>query len=238
MRQRIVGEGPLGRSMISSRVLEDLRRDIILGNLDYGEPLVERDIADRFGISRGPVRRAFHVLEQEGLLQTLWNGRTTVIGLSPEDVADLYELRGTLETRAIRDAVMRKGKSDYEIERLAHLAEETRSDGRSSREVAEADIEFHRAIVLLADNRPLFRAWDLHQPTFECLLEITNSLGENEARAAYHLDIVRAIRRGDTEAAVRSLLDSLERGADVVRRCLAEVHEDPSIRRRLMDLSS
>ncbi len=79
-----------------------LREAVIDGTLQAGTPLVEARVADELAVSRGPVRSALHVLEGEGLVRTLPNGRTSVVGFAADDLDDLFRVRFELEGTAIR----------------------------------------------------------------------------------------------------------------------------------------
>jgi DNA-binding GntR family transcriptional regulator len=92
----------LGRSIYSGWVAAVLREAIIDGTLASGTPLVEARVADELAVSRGPVRSALQVLEGEGLVRTLPNGRTSVVGFGAEDLRDLFRVRFELESTAIR----------------------------------------------------------------------------------------------------------------------------------------
>lgn len=78
-------------------VLSSLRLDIVEGRLAPGDRLVERDIAERLGVSRSPVREAVRQLMFEGFLVALSPRRIVVRELSRSDVEDLYDVREGLE---------------------------------------------------------------------------------------------------------------------------------------------
>ena len=88
-------------------VAASLRDMIINGELEAGERLVERDLADRFGISRIPMREAIQRLEREGLLDIFRNRGAVVRMLSASDVQEIYDLRALLEGDAIYRSVKR-----------------------------------------------------------------------------------------------------------------------------------
>lgn len=92
----IAGGGPLHLSSqrLSEGVYERLVADIRSGVLRPGDPLRDRDVAERLGVSRTPVREAIQRLERAGLLD-VWPGRQTrVRQLSESDIERLYEYFG------------------------------------------------------------------------------------------------------------------------------------------------
>jgi GntR family transcriptional regulator of vanillate catabolism len=88
-------------------VLVALRKMIASGELPAGERLMEIPTADRFGVSRMPVRMAFRTLEQEGLLVRHGGRGFQVRSLSVEDIAGAVEVRGVLEGLAARQCAER-----------------------------------------------------------------------------------------------------------------------------------
>ena len=74
-----------------------LRDDIISGALSPGERILEEVIAERYNVSRTPLREALLQLEQEGLLERFSKRGMTVTGLSLKEVSELYEVRARLE---------------------------------------------------------------------------------------------------------------------------------------------
>ena len=74
-----------------------LRDDIISGTLSPGERILEEAIAERYSVSRTPLREALLQLEQEGLLERFSKRGMIVTGLSLKEVSELYEVRARLE---------------------------------------------------------------------------------------------------------------------------------------------
>lgn len=84
------------------RVFEKLRQAIITGELQPGERLVERTLAEQLGVSRTPVREAISMLELEGLLTYLPKTGAVVSRVSDAEVLEIYQIRAVLEGLAAR----------------------------------------------------------------------------------------------------------------------------------------
>ncbi|QFT29893.1 GntR family transcriptional regulator (plasmid) [Roseibium porphyridii] len=91
----------------SSIVFSALRKAIIEGQLEEGEPLRQDEIARLFNTSRIPVREAISRLEEQGLVRTQRYKGAVVAGLSPTETAEIFDLRALVEPEIIRDAVPR-----------------------------------------------------------------------------------------------------------------------------------
>src|SRR5215471_6358552 len=97
---------PASEMRESDRVYESLRSMAIAFKFKPGERLTELDIAERFSVSRTPVREALNRLVNEGFLVADGRG-FAVRDLDPKECFDLYELRLALEFTAVRLAVQR-----------------------------------------------------------------------------------------------------------------------------------
>ena len=86
-------------------VYEALRRAIIEGDIAEGESLRQEEIAQKFNISRIPVREALFRLEQHGLIATQRYKGAVVAGLSIEEIEEIFEFRALIEAETIRLAV-------------------------------------------------------------------------------------------------------------------------------------
>ena len=136
-------------------VAASLREMIINGELQAGERLVERDLAERFGISRIPMREAIQRLEREGLLDIFRNRGAVVRMLGASDVQEIYDMRVLLEGDAIYRSVKR-----FDDETLARAELVHRLLGESSvpRRQGELNREFHALLYSCCGNERLLKA--------------------------------------------------------------------------------
>jgi DNA-binding GntR family transcriptional regulator len=106
---------------LHGEIVTRLRDYIVDNNLPEGARIPERRLCEMFGISRTPVREALKVLASEGLVNLLPNRGSRVRSLSEQDICDLFDLMGGLESLAGRLACERITEEEVaEIERLHH----------------------------------------------------------------------------------------------------------------------
>jgi len=151
------------RTNLSDVALQYLRRQIINGELQPQEKLVETDIAHTLGISRGPVRDALKQLAVEGLVDYQPNKGCSVALLSPKDAYEVFFLRGNLELIALRHS---GGVSEDALSAMARALEDM-DRAASSDNTADsitADEHFHLQIVRSAGVDMLTRMWDQLTP--------------------------------------------------------------------------
>ncbi|KVL33189.1 GntR family transcriptional regulator [Burkholderia territorii] len=136
-------------------VAASLREMIINGELQAGERLVERDLAQRFGISRIPMREAIQRLEREGLLDIFRNRGAVVRMLSASDVQEIYDMRTLLEGDAIYRSVKRL---DDETLARAELVHRLLGESNVPRRQGELNREFHALLYSCCGNERQLKA--------------------------------------------------------------------------------
>jgi DNA-binding GntR family transcriptional regulator len=134
-------------------VYDRLREDILSEELTEGAPLVELDLAARYGTSRTPVREALRRLEHDGLIER-HDRSFTVRATSPEQVLEIYEIRIALEGIAARSAA--EHRSSYHLARLRGAIEDMRAaDPGDPRAMAATNLRFHQALWSAGRNATL-----------------------------------------------------------------------------------
>ncbi|MFJ3493995.1 GntR family transcriptional regulator [Streptomyces sp. NPDC086091] len=187
---------PLGA--VRERVLAALRREIIAGRLRPGDRLVERELADRFGVSRVPVREAIRALVAEGFVLFETPRRTVVRRLSPTDVKELFELREALEVYAAGLAATRATPEALaELrELLDRAAEATRAGDAET--ITDVNTRFHDGILALAGNSLLI---SVMEPVDGRLRWLTRQNEEWPQLLTEHRELYDAIASGDPHRA-------------------------------------
>jgi DNA-binding GntR family transcriptional regulator len=145
----------------SSSTYTRLKQAILSGEIGEGESLVESVLAERFEVSRTPVREALTRLEHDGLVERRDRG-LEVRSRSPEEILDIYETRIVLEAKAA--AVACERRTDFDLMRLRQLLER----GEALRDAADVDPdvlaehnrEFHGAVWRASRNESLIDLLD------------------------------------------------------------------------------
>jgi DNA-binding GntR family transcriptional regulator len=191
-------------------IADAVREEILDGRLPAGSRLVETELAERFGVSRGPVRDALAELAREGLAVDLPRRGTFVSSLTEADLDEVYVIRRAIEEAAVRLAVERASDADVEGLRAA-LVEVEAAYGRGDLAAAwDADMAFHRIYCRLAGNGRLLALFDeLASQTvllMRTALATRASLGWTPP-VEYHRRIADAIAARDVEAAAAAVGD-------------------------------
>jgi DNA-binding GntR family transcriptional regulator len=147
---------------VSGTIATQIRSNILSGALRPSQPLSESEIAKQLGVSRGPVREALQRLVQEGLLVRIPNRGVFVTDITPEDVAEIYEARQTLEARCgAKVLAADDGVLERTVRELRAIVEEIGPAERSGRwrDVVELDLRFHSCLVAASGNSRIQRAY-------------------------------------------------------------------------------
>lgn len=197
-----LGSQRLGDTFVPLGVLVygRLRDDIASGHFKPGERLKERQLADRYGVSRIPVRDALLKLEKEGFLVTLPRRGMVVRTLTAQDLEDLFDIREALEGQIMRLAARRATPTDKEnLQKLIVRARDALVSGDDN-ELRSANFELHQVISECAHN-PLLRA--LMEPLEARMFWIFKREADPEKMHVEHVGLVDAICSGDETLASR-----------------------------------
>ncbi|MEV6739825.1 GntR family transcriptional regulator [Streptomyces sp. NPDC051104] len=187
---------PLGA--VRERVLATLRQEIIAGRLRPGDRLVERELAERFGVSRVPVREAIRALVAEGFVLFETPRRTVVRRLTPTDVKELFELREALEVYAAGLATARAGETDLaELAELLDQAAAATAVG-DAETITDINTRFHDRILAMAGNSLLI---SVMEPVDGRLRWLTRQNEEWPQLLTEHRELYEAIASGDPDRA-------------------------------------
>jgi DNA-binding GntR family transcriptional regulator len=206
------------RPTAQDRAAAALRAAILEGELRPGQRVNQETWAARAGVSAIPVREALRALAGEGLVEYRPRRGYAVTELDLADLEDVYALRRTLESEALRRGVPHAGPDD-----LAAL--EAAADDCAVTDVAArlaANRRFHSLLHGLAGSRQLLRLIDLLWDSTEAYRALYYALpGEAEEADRAHRVLLAAVAAHDAEGAVAAQDAHRERALARLRQALA-----------------
>lgn len=148
-------DGKTGNQPLSTNLYTELQEDILTGKLQSGEKLTEQKICNEYKVSRTPVREALRQLEMDGLIENIPNRGAFVIGLTPQDIQDMYALRKLYEVQAVRWAIERI--TEEELDELQETFEfmEFYTMKNDINKMQSINMAFHQIIYNATHNRML-----------------------------------------------------------------------------------
>ena len=204
--------------------LEKMRSAIFDGHVQPGERLVERRLCEQLAVSRSVVREVLRHLEAEGLIDSIPGKGPVVATLSPNQAAQIYELRSLLEGQAA--FLCAKNASDKSFEYLSHLNHRTQDafENDDLHQVMSRTSDFYEAMFI---SSGMGIAWDVVQSLnarINRLRFITISTPGRKADAAAEMAaLVNALARRDPKGARQASHDHMKRVAEIASSRLTNV---------------
>jgi len=191
---------------LSTDLYINLRKDILQGRLKQGEKLTEQKICDEYGISRTPVREAFRQLELEGFIETMPNRGAFVRGFSPQDIQDMYELRKAYEILAVKWAIDRITKEEFDKLEEAFEFMEFYTQKKDAEKMLNINMSFHELIYKASHNRILYNALSSYQ-FYMKYSKVNKSYTANHLEKVLdeHRAIFDAFKKKDVEAGINAI---------------------------------
>ena len=199
-----------------------LVRDAILGfRLQPGQRLVERELVEQLGVSRATVREVLRQLAVEGLVTVVPQRGAIVTALSPDDAADLYEMRASLEALAVQRFVQRATPDQVAALRAAVVEIERTADGDPQDQLHAKD-RFYEVLLAGSGSRPLQETLAGLQARVRLLRATSLAVPGRPREAAAELRaVVDAVEAGDADAASAACARHIHNAA---RTALARLH--------------
>ncbi|WMY11779.1 GntR family transcriptional regulator [Paraburkholderia phenoliruptrix] len=180
-----------------------MRRRILDNEWPPGYQATEQEAADQMGMSRTPIREAFHRLQQEGLVTVVPRHGARVLPVSSTDMREIYAILTSLESTAA-ELVAQRGLSSDALQPLeeATAAMDDALNRDDLKAWAAADERFHACLLDLCGNRLLkgvvLNFWDRAHRARMVTLRLRPKPYDSTHE---HSELVDAIRRGDAAAA-------------------------------------
>jgi len=226
MTEALKSVNPIARDSVEDRVADALRGLIVTGQLPEGTPLVQRDLAQRLGVSQTPIRVGLNELQRVGLVSVGDTGRAFVSRLTREDLEEIYAARRGLEGLAARVGAAAVGPA--ELTRMRKLL--TELEGLAKVQDVDGYLrvrwEFHAACYeaagrprLLAEVERLF--WRAER--YNRLVLSTRERFRGSVRN--YRRFYEACKAGDARAAARVVEESTQWAVDLIWNSLPSEHE-------------
>jgi len=189
--------------MSSINIVETLREDIVTGRISAGDELRQTALADRFGVSRIPIRDAISALAKEKLVVVSSGQGAKVVKLTVKEHMEIFDLRELLECHALATSI--QNMTDEQMSAIRHTHRRAALEaGRTS--WSEADRDFHMALYAPSRlDRTLAIIFELRQV---CRVQLANydRLAERTIDwLEQHEEIIFYAEERDVESAIRVL---------------------------------
>lgn len=198
----------LQSSSLTTVVQQEIERRILQGELAPGAKLIEAELAAGLGVSRGPVREAFRMLEEAGLVRQEKNRGVFVRDIPLDEAMEIYDLRAMMDEAVGRELATRITPEQLKAVRGMVDAMEKAVKAGDADGYHLLNLDFHDKLVEFAGNRKLTT---LYRRLIN-ELSLFRRLNLADAKllpisAGEHRAIVKAIASGDPDAAGKAMRD-------------------------------
>jgi DNA-binding GntR family transcriptional regulator len=191
---------------LTQQAFRYIRDEIIRGKLDGRQHLTESYFAERFGISKSPIREALNRLESEGLITIVPRRGAYVVQLSLHDIEEIFELREALESLVAKDAVLDE-KILKRVRESVMSAKQYREENDKSNYI-RADATFHSTLAEASSNSRLKKILENMRNQMLIVRTRTFELSSHTS-VQQHLDILDALEQGKRDQAASLMAEHI-----------------------------
>ena len=198
----------LQSNSLTTVVQQEIERAILQGEYAPGSKLIEATLAEKMGVSRGPVREAFRMLEEAGLVRNEKNRGVFVRDIPIDEAVEIFDLRAAMD-----ELVGRKLAADITTVQLKEIralvdAMEKAVKAQDAYNYHLLNLKFHDRLVEMTGNRKLTSIY--RKLIKELSLFRRLNLADGwllPVSASEHRQIIKAIASGDADVAGRAMFD-------------------------------
>lgn len=196
----------LSYTTLREQVVSAIRIKILNQELAPGVRIIEQNLAQEFGVSRGPVREALRQLEQEGLVEYARNAGCSVRNITVDDIYEIYLMRSGYEMLAVGQFDGKFSPEDFQEMKTILSEMKALSEGDIST-LIELDHRFHRIIIRKTGLSRLMKSWE--ELNYGSLIAGING-GSYKATLAQrqyeiHRSLLNELRSGDQRQICRAI---------------------------------
>lgn len=201
-------------------ILEIIKQKIISGEIQHGHKINQNLLAKELNVSRTPIIKALNKLETEGLVDNIPNMGFFLHTNSLKEMAELFEIRQTIEMISAANAA--KHASDEDIEAFRQLFEPFQDvELIDTIEYLEADRVFHGKLLTYCDNQRLMRLNQSMQIYHQSY--VFGLIRAPKVTLVEHMEIIDAISRRDARSAKYSIMNHLDYTGEYLRSAVEKL---------------
>ena len=198
---------PIEKHSSEQRATEALRHEILSGHITPGSRLVEADLADALGLSRGTVRAAFKDLATDGLIVPAATRGYEVASFTADDVWEIYTLRNAYESMAAHIVATTITEEKAQAITAAFDALKAVVESHDKADIFEHDGKLHGTILALTGHTRLQESYRTLSRQIRFFYVLCNEFMTFDDYVSSHVDLVDAITSGDAPRAAAIAAD-------------------------------
>ena len=203
---------------LADQVFEELEREILTEVYAPGEYLTEAKLSEDMKVSRTPIREAIGRREEEHLLEITAKG-TRVVGVSMQEILDIYDIRMKIEGMAARKAAENASEEDLNEMKEALDVQEYYTGKKDADGIKNMDSRFHQTLYRICGSTPLrYTLEPLHRRVMKYRKVSISTPNRAEASLAEHRAIYEAIAAKNGDLAEELMVEHIRRAQENIRQ--------------------
>lgn len=188
---------------LKDRVYKNIKSQIILGNISPDTKLLEKELSEAMGISRGPIREALSKLEKDGFVESNPRKGFTVTNITAQEIKDILEEREVLEQFAIKkthkniDQIKLRALENELKEKLSEITKIADSNKKIQKNHFFLDNKFHNFFTQGCGNKKIIETLGNLQDHIHRFQSFVYKRSFLEISTREHLEIIAAIKKKD-----------------------------------------
>lgn len=195
---------------LSELIADEMKQWIWSRELQYGDRLIETDLAEKFDVSRSTIREALRILEVEELIISKARKGTYVATFTEKDLQEINELRTLLETQGFLQALPKLEEEHFkELESIIKKMKQgvQRKDWN---ELFDFDMEFHSYIMNLSDNSRILKIYNSLQVQIRTvLMHLDKYYSSFDAFYMEHKELLETLKTKDQKKVTSSIMNHI-----------------------------
>lgn len=207
------------RKSSSDNIYETIKNDLLVGNIDFGDKVVEIDYANKLNVSRTPLREAIKKLEIEGIIERLPNGRLRIMEITQQKIDEIFEIRICLEGILFDSIIKNKNGVDRIYQNL--ILTKYLIDTENWEEARRLFLEYN-SLVYSASSLEYAVKILRHYDFIISALKRKSLRSESRVLKAYneHFEIISLLRNGEVEKAKEANKLHLLNAKEIVKKTI------------------
>ncbi len=203
---------------LSNQVYRIIEQNILSGVYKAGDIISESKLSEELGVSRTPVREALARLESDKLIGITPSG-TVVIGITEDDVADMFTVKRFLEPKVAMLAAQNITEED--LKKLGEILDQQEfyQEKQNIEKVRNLDTQFHD-IIYSACKSPIFQSIlsPIHHKLMKYRKDSLNNMGRSSCSIDEHIAIFKAIKEKDTDKIEALVLEHIDQAYKSIQK--------------------
>lgn len=196
---------------LSELIADQLKQEIWNRDIQFGERLLETELAQRFDVSRSTIREALKVLEMEELVISQARKGTYVADFTNQDLNEMIELRTVIEAQAFTKAIPHLTDNHFDDLKAITNEMKQKADGEAWTPLFDLDMQFHRYVVNLCGNSRIIKLYDSLQVQIRTyLMHLDQYYSSAQSFYKEHEELLAALTSKDIAEVKQKVEDHIE----------------------------